>query len=259
MKYFCPFAVACMLVTPMSTAASHPRWAVRVSSDGHNYFIDQPNCHPLAYFLNDTAQLNYHHVPIQIQPGKTKDESADQTIGEVTGWKIVEVTHKIDDGALNLRLLLVERHAGEFCEIYHQEYLGHFGAGDEYGVYQDVLPAYFVNNGPETILATHDPVSGNGNWSDENYWTFDKDGPIDLCISETIREIEKQLLPKDLGVMKGGGFDIESLAFTSPVWGPKDGGCCPASGTVRIQFALKDHRLVVASQTFDPNKTITGI
>jgi hypothetical protein len=245
---------ASILTAGTSAPIDHPRWAVRVSYDGVNRLLDQPNCHALAYFLSDTAQLNYHHGVIHIQPGKTKDEAAHQTIGEVAGWKILQVTHKIDDGALYLRLLLVERHAGEFCEIYHQEYIGvPDEPADLYGVYDKVLPAYLVNVGSETVLGVNDPVSGNGNWSDEHYWSFDRDGPIDLSISEKIRDIENRLLPKGYGVMKGGGFNIEELSYSSPVWGPKDAVCCASSGTIQIQFALKNHRLTVVSQSFSPN------
>ncbi len=247
---------ASILTAGTSAPIEHPRWAVRVSYDGFsfNHFLDQPNCHPLAYFLNDTAQLNYHHVLIHIRPGKTKDEAAHQTIGEVAGWKILQVTHKIDDGALYLRLLLVERHAGEFCEIYHQEYMG--GGRDDplnpYGVYQEVLPAYLVKVGGETLLAVRDPVSGIGNEFDEEYWSFDKDGPIDLCVYELIRDVAKKLLPEDWNIVKGDGFDVEYLSYTAPVREIRPDVL--TGGNIQIQFALKNHRLIVVKQNLTQAK-----
>jgi hypothetical protein len=238
--------VACALARPTVAVPNHPRWAVRVSSDGFAYFIDQPNCHPLAYFLNDTSRLNYHHILVRIQPGKTKDEAKSQRIGEVAGRTIEQVTHQINDGELFLKMVVVERGAGEFCEIYHQEWMAD-------AFYLDVLPAYLLKVGSETILVTHDPLNGNGNWYDEHYWTFDKDGPIDLYVTEKIREIQEKLLPEGSGVMNGGGFDVQNLTYVTPVWGPNDAHCCPEGGSIQIKFALKDHQLTVVSQTFNPN------
>jgi hypothetical protein len=229
----------------MLAVPDHPRWVVRVSSDGFAYFIDQPNCHPLAYFLNDTSRLNYHHILVRIQPGKTKVEAKSQRIGEVAGHTIDQVTHNINNGELFVKMIVAERRADEFSEIYHQEWMG--------GPYQDMLPAYLLKAGSETILATRDPLGGNGNWYDEHYWTFDKDGPIDLYVSEKIRKIQKNLLPKGSGVMNGGGFDVHNLTYVTPVWGPSDAHCCPSGGSIQIKFALKDHQLVVVSQSFEPN------
>jgi hypothetical protein len=246
MRLVLTFFLACLVAAPAIAAADHPRWAVRVSSDGHAYFLDEPNCHPLAYFVNDTSRLNYHHIIVKIQRGQTKDEASSRDIGEVDRRKIIQVSHKIDDGELFLKMIVAERATGELCEIYHQEWLGD-------GFYNEVLPVDFVKVDSQTVLVTADPVSGNGNWFDEHYWTFDKDGPIDLCVSEKIREIEKQLLPKDASVMKGGGFDLRALAYSTPVWKETDGGCCPSGGMIEIKFALKDHQLVVLSQNFKSN------
>jgi hypothetical protein len=253
MKYVIAVVAGAVLAASTPAQINHPQWAVRTSYDGANHFIDQPSCHPLAYFLNDTARLNYHHSIIHIEPGRTKDETKSLTIGEAEGWNIVQVTHKIADGALFLRLLLVERHAGEFCEIYHQEYMGvPDEPADLYGVYDKVLPAYLVNVGPETVLAVNDPVSGNGNEYDEHYWTFDKGGPIDLCVLEKIKETEKTLLPKGSTLANGGEFNIEQLTYEAGVR-PQNGSTC-CGGNIQIQFALRDHRLIVASQNFNPTK-----
>ncbi len=247
MKSFVALIAACALASPIFGATDHPQWAVRVSDDGGGYFIDQPNCHSLAYFLNDTARLNYGHPLTHIKPGKANHESQSQPVGEVAGWKIFEVRHKINGGQLFLRLLLVERHAGELCEIYHQEWMG--DPDNPYGVYQEVLPPYFIQIGAETLLAVRDPVSGNGYEFDEHYWSFDKNGPIDLCVDEAIREVTKTLLPADWVIARGGGFDAEHLTYANAPLERTSG----RYGTLRIQFALKDHRLIVVSQKFNPN------
>ena len=102
-------------------------------------------------------------------------------------------------------------------------------------------------------MATHDSVSGNGNWYDEHYWAFDKDGPVELFVTERINKIQESLLPKDFGVMNGGGFSLENLTYATPVWGSDDGHCCPSGGSIQIKFALKDHQLFVVSQSYNRN------
>lgn len=251
MKSLLTLIAACALASLALGATAHPRWAVRVSSDGFAYFIDQPNCHPLTYFLNDTARLNYQkHWIIHIKPGKTNDEAQSRPVGEVAGWKILEVRHKINGGRLFLRLLLIERRAGEFCEIYHQEWMGD---PDNFlsplAVYREVLAPYLVKAGSETLLAVRDPASGNGYEFDEHYWSFDKNGPIDLGVDEVIRDVEKRLLPENWTITKGDGFNAERLTYTAAPLERTSG----RYGILHIRFALKDHRLVVVSQNFSPN------
>jgi len=240
-------AALAISAAPKPATPDHPRWAVRVSSDDHSYFIDRPICHPLGYFRGNASNLNYHHTgTVHIESGTTKDEVESHQVGQVAGYAIYQISHDIHGGELRLKMLVVERAAGEYCEIYHQEWMGE-------GLYSDVSPAYLLTAGSETILATHDVVTGDGNWSDEHYWAFDKEGPIDLYVSEQIREIEKKLLPKGLAVMNGDGLDIQSLTYFTPVWRPVDAQCCPLGGTLRIEFAFSGHHLVVASQTFKSN------
>jgi hypothetical protein len=211
------FGALSVLAVSSPGAPDHLTWAVRVSSDGHNYFVDQPNCHPLAYFLKEAAMLNYDHsATVHIEPGKTEDEAKSQRIGEVAGRPIEQINHAIDidDGKFFLKIIVVPRGESEFCEIYHQEWMG------DSRLYREVNLASLENVGSETILVTYDAFSGNGNWYDEHYWAFGKEGPIDLGVTEKIQEIQKSILPKNFGVMNGGGFSLQDLTYTTPVWGP---------------------------------------
>jgi hypothetical protein len=203
--------------------------------------------------MSDTPRLNVHHSLVRIQPGMTKDEVKAQRIGEVGGHTIEQVTHNFNEGQLFLKIIVVGRGADEYCEIYHQEWM-------DGGFYQDVQPAYLLQVSSEPVLATHDPLGGNGNEYDEHYWTFDKDGPIDLCVTEEIRESLEKLLPHGSHIMNGGGFDVRNLAYVTPVWGPHDAHCCPTGGTIRIKFVLQEHRLSVLNQSFQPSlgKATTG-
>ncbi len=224
----------------------HPRWAVRVSSDGFSSFIDQPNCHPLDYFARGLSHYDYQHPLTRQQQSFVQDTFSSRPIAEIAGFKVLQLEHRINDHDFRVKSLVIQRAPSEFCEIYHQEWM------DE-NFYQDVLPASAVDIGSEAILMTHDSLSGNGNWFDEHYWSFDREGPIDLLVSEKIRKIEDSILPKGSSVMNGGGFTVGNLTYDSPVWGPKDAHCCPSGGNIYMQFALKDNRLVVVSQGYKAN------
>jgi hypothetical protein len=100
------------------------------------------------------------------------------------------------------------------------------------------------------ILASTDLISGNGGRREELYWSFDKEGPIPLVANDKIGEILKKLLPKGLIIMNGGGFDIRKLIYSIAVWREGDPRCCPTGGSIEMKFVLKDHLLVVVSQSY---------
>ena len=235
----------CVAAVQSFAASDAPRWSVRVSSDGHGYFIEQPNCHPLKYFLRDTARLNFHHYTLfHIEPGKTEDQANSRSIGEVGGYAIEQVSHEIDGGEFSLKMIVVGRGRNEFCEIYHQEWMAK-------NFYQDVHPAYLVRVRSAMILVTRDVFSGNGHLIDEHYWAFDGKGPIDLRVTETIRDIQKKLLTNGL-TANVGGFDVENLTYDSPVWGPNDPRCFPSAGRIQIKFSLHNHQLAIVDEKFVP-------
>lgn len=196
------------------------------------------------YFSSDPKRFDYGDDLLVKQPADLKDKVESQRIGRIAGYTVYEVVHNINDGDLVMKMILVERKASEFCEIFQQQY-------DSVSVI--VEPAYFVNGKPETILATSDRVTGTGAFLIEEYWTFDENGPIPLDASAKISEITQKLLPPGRTIMNGSAFNIETLSYSTPVWKPGDAHCCPSGGSVHIQFALKNHRLTVVSQGFDPN------
>jgi hypothetical protein len=237
-------AVVCTLVNSSLAVEAHPRWAVFTSSGKGERYIDQPNCHPLEYFAGDPKNFDYDNDLMNKQSSDIKDSVESMRIGELNGHSIHQVIHNINKGEVVMKMILVERKPGEMCEIYYQQFDAQIVI---------VEPAYVVNVSSEPVLATDDSVSGTGHFIEEQYWTFDKDGPIALNVRERIKEITTDLLPDGLEVENGGGFEIQALSYTMPVWKPDDAHCCPSGGTVHIQFALKDHHLVVVDRKFGPN------
>jgi hypothetical protein len=217
----------------------HPRWAVHVNN-GLDFYIDQPSCHPLEYFLHDPQRFDYGSdlAGITVQP--IEDAVQSKAIGDVAGYTIRQIIHDINHGEIVMKMILVESKGGEVCEIFHEQYPADAAA---------VKPAYLVTSGSERILATTDPLRGNDGEAVEDYWTFDEEGPIELDVIDQIMEIEHKLLPSDLRIRKGGGFDVRTLTYSMVAWKGEDANCCPTGGRIEINFALRDHRLVAVSQS----------
>jgi hypothetical protein len=216
------------------------------------------NCHTLEYFTdaNHLKDFNYvHHIP-KPYPEGISDEVESKRRGEINGFGVYDVVHRVDASELPedwahfsyppglIKMVLVTRKPGEFCEIFHEQ--------DSDGVFT-AAPSYFVDVGSERILAAHDPIPGNGNYFNEAYWTFDKDGPIPLDLS-IIKETVDKVLPANMHVYRGVGFDIETLTYDMGLTqDPASGECCGSrGGAVHLEFVLTDHQLVLISQKFDP-------
>jgi hypothetical protein len=224
----------------------HPRWAVLVASDNRSWYIDEPICNSQEYFSFSGApqRFDYDHELSQKTPSEIKDKVYSQPLGGAPGYPVRQINHVINGNELTIKMILIQRKPNEFCEIYHQQLSPDMVSAE---------PAYLVQVGPETILASTDPWTGNSGQRQDVYWTFDKDGPLWLDVDSKVEEALKEFRPKEFIIMGGGGFDIRTLTYGMPLWKPSDPHCCPTGGSIEIKFALKDHQLVVVSQSYKEN------
>lgn len=231
-----------LLASAQANPPAHPRWALHWYSGKGDFWIDHPSCHPLQHFLAEPKSFDYGDDLFGKQPAIISDSVESQPIGAVKGFAIYDVVHKIDEGELFMKMILVERRAGEFCEIFQQD----FSPGEVV-----VKPPYILDADSEPILATQDSVTGTGGSVIEDYWTFDKDGPIPLNLS-IIAQTTRNLLPDGLSINKGY-FNIGTLLYEVDISKKDDANCCPSGGRITIKFTLKDHQLVVISQEHTPS------
>jgi len=224
--------------------AVHPRWSLHWVSGKGSFWVDQPNCHPSDYFLSNPKQFDYGQDLFGEKPTAIKDTVKEENVGEIEGFAIRQVLHAIPRQGWNLfiKIILVERKAHEFCDIFNAEYDASM---------ESIDPAYIVEINSQKVLVTHDRVSGTGNWYVEQYWTFGKDGPVPLELS-IVEQTLKKLLPAGREVRKGGGFDVERLCYAMPVWQREDANGSPSAGVVQLRFELQGHQLVVVKQRYDP-------
>jgi hypothetical protein len=139
-------------------------------------------------------------------------------------------------------MILAERKPGDFCEIF-------FESNTEL-VLRSFEPSYFVTVDSQMVLVSRDPKDGNCGCFSEGDWTFDKDGPMFLDVSNVIDEAVQKLLPPGAGLWHGEGFDIQTLTYS---YGFENG---PNFGIIRMKFVLKNHKLVIVSQELGPGHVV---
>jgi len=234
-----------------SLATNADQWVVRVpetyqvqTSEGLKRLpfpdgIKQTHCDVLRDFLKNPRQFDYNK---QIR-NYADDKVTSKRIGKIEGFAIYDVIHQFDDGEQAtsdwyIKLILIERAPGEFCEIFDEVSDGVFF----------VRPSYLTRADSVTVLVSEDPVNGNCGCYSSGYWTFDRRGPIFLDVGDVIEEAQKRDVPPGLGPWHGAGFDIQTLTYSYGFSGTALGS---GGGTLRLKFALKNHQLVVVSQDFD--------
>jgi hypothetical protein len=250
------FLLALSLLCPPATPQNIPsnvRWAVKVAGRDQRQNKGS-NCHSFEYFTDSSHLKDFdyvHHIP-KPYPDGINDEVESKRRAVINGFAVYDVVHQIDAGEAPadwlhfsyppglVKMVLVERNPGEFCEIFHeQDSDGEFTAS----------PSYFVDVGAERFLAVHDPIAGVGNYFNEAYWTFDKDGPIPLNLS-IVKETVDKLLPPHVQVYRGIGFGIETLSYDMGLIQDTDNGSL-RQGFVHLTFALKDRQLSIVDSKFD--------
>jgi hypothetical protein len=241
----------------LRSASGDSAWAVRIQTAEVANPPVRLECHPLPYFLEHWEEFNYGAGELGPYPTDVKDSARSRRVGAIDGYAIYDVIHTITTGGESIdprsaylptviKMILVERMPGEFCEIFNEE---NFAGHDLI----DVGPSYMVDVDSQKFLATHDQVNGTCGCYNEAYWSFDKNGPI-LLDSRIIWDAVKklvQLLPTGSHEPSNSwpGFDIQNLSFGPFRWWKDDG----AGGNIYIKFALTNHQLTVASQTIDDN------
>ncbi|MGA8030656.1 MAG: hypothetical protein WB992_26225 [Bryobacteraceae bacterium] len=239
-----------LLIAVFTGTLSIAAWQRDVFS-GKGEFLDKPAPHALAYFTRDPflrddgddfcadctpggkAAVHVHH--------KFKTEL--KKVGVLQGFAIYDLFYYFDEqvesGEIGWKSILVSVSPGLFREIYHLQ-----------PTQAQIGPAFFLTAGTTELLGTRDLIPGTGNNYYEDYWWFGSEGPIRINI-ELIGEVLKSLLPVGYGVWKGGGLDMKSLTFQSPVWKNSDANCCPSGGIVHLKFRLDRGHLIVTEKYFD--------
>ena len=230
------------------------RWSVY---DGDHYY--PPSCHQLSYFSGSPLRFDRRGELAKWKPGSFTVHSWANLLGTVQGRRIYQVLQYLQprgapaEGAeyeeFGMKRLVVERHPNEFCMIFEEQ--------GTLGPFADVVriePAEFTRVEGESVLLTHDLVSGNGGYTIDGAWAFDNGVPVSLLgpLNASIARALKEFLPPGCGIRPNrNGLDLEHLRFLAGVWpsneGSEEGGC---EGTVLFKLGMRDRRLVVVDKRY---------
>ncbi len=202
---------------------------------GKGVFWTSPECHPRDYFagsplLFDFEQDLYHQTPADLS------YSADVVdLGVAAGRQVVQVIQHIEEihtgEHLTAKRVLVQR-GEQFCLVYQQLY-------DSAQVV--VRPASLFTFDAKPVLKTMDPI-GMHSWNEE-YWTFDADGPIHLDLAAARNRMRKAVPKGDDFVTYP--FDLKDACRKAIAVEP---GACRAcgvpDGSVIAKLALRGSDLV---------------
>jgi hypothetical protein len=108
-------------------------------------------------------------------------------------------------------------------------------------------PSRIIEVAGTPVLVSRHRVSGTGNFYFEDYFVFDRDKaiPINLGIDAVIAAELARTLPPGRSVWKGGGFDIDSLRYSSGVWNEHDANCCPTGGRIEMTLGIRGNTVIV--------------
>jgi hypothetical protein len=159
--------------------------------------LDTPVPHPLSWWTKDPLRLDASGDLLIGKPANdgaivtAQDYRVHQTVttlGTIAGFRIMQILTTIDAGPRIIaagwasageppaqwKSLLVQAGSQAGSE---DQYVEIYALQAESGLYQAMKPAAIYGVGPEAILGTYDPDSGNGGGCDDGYWWFDKSGP----------------------------------------------------------------------------------
>ncbi len=216
-------------------------WKLQVEGGKGEYWTN-PVCHPLAYFSESPLLFDYEQDLYKKRPEDIRFLSDVKPVGVIAERKIVEIdqdtTVVADNENLMMKRLLVQRSGDEFCAIYQQLY----GAEQV-----KVTPASIVIVSGEPVLKTMDQ-NGEHTWNEE-YWTFNADGPIHVDLS-AFRRTLSAVIPVGHSLFTTSSFDITGFCYKAILL---DDG----SITAKLQF--ENHRLIVAWKQWNPPGSVPPV
>jgi len=241
----------------------------RMVSTAKGITLDTPVPHPLSWWTRDPLRLDASGdlmIGASATDGKivtAEDYRVSQEVialGTVAGLRIVQVVTTINPGTrivssgwagaaeppAQWKSLLVQDGTGDrYIEIYELQ--------AEPGLFLPIKPAAIYGVGPDSILATYDPVSGNGGGCDDGYWWFDKAGVHAVDFSPLKQAIGRAIPPNSTYTSNCWALHPEKADLQS--WVQKaDAEChaCGGLGTIYAHYKIERGAAIPVSVRFEP-------
>jgi len=227
--------------------------------------------HPLSWWPNDPLRLDSSgdlmlgFKAADGQPITAKDYSVEQkitTVGVLSGHKILQLLTTIHPGTRVIAagfasadvsagewkdLLVASGNGDTLVEIYALHY-------DQGGLIKPT-PAEIFGSGPDAILGSYDPDTGNGGGCIDGYWWFDKQGPHEVDFSPLLEAISHAIPPDAKFMPLCWALHPKTLELNSWVE-RKDAEChaCGGLGQVYATYEIEKGAAKPVSVKFEPEQ-----
>jgi len=163
------FIAPAALATPAVAQSNSSPWYV-LAYGGKGRMYGPPTCHPLAFFSASVLPLDFDSDFFQQKPSELKTTTKFTLLGTMNGRKVYKAMLTVNAHPRpDMKVLLVERHPGEFCDIYQNQYA--------YDPTAEMDEAAILNISGRKVLKTFE--TDMHTWFLE-YWAMDKVGPVRL-------------------------------------------------------------------------------
>lgn len=225
--------------------------------------------HPLSWWTKDPLRLDTSgdlmlgFMTSNGQPVTAKDyETTEQVLplGELSGHRIVQVLTTIKAGRRVIAagfasddgkdgewkdLLVSSGMGGSFVDLYAL----HFDLGE----LVKKTSARIYGSGPDAILGTYDPDTGNGGGCLDGYWWFDQAGVHEVDFSPLTQAVSRALPANATFTSRCWALDPEKSELNS--WVQKNDATCHACGglgEVHARYRIEHGIAKPVSVRFDP-------
>ncbi len=187
---------------------------------------------PLDVYQRFPPPMNHRNFDSYAVPGKPRGNA--ELLGTLGGKRVYAVRY-----SNGLTGVLVERQADRYLPVLY------------------VNPELQIDHlqvmklGSEDLLAYSTTVPGNGHLTVDYYFTLDRGIPKSIHYQTVLSKELERILPRGYGILKGGGFNIDTLVFSNSVWEEGNAGCCPSGGSVNVVLGLEKAEFVVRSSHYE--------
>jgi hypothetical protein len=242
------FVVAAVLgfLVQLSILPQQRQWQCRSHTGKGDRTLVIQQAHTLQWFAEHLAEFDPEVAwRVRNEPGWNVIRTEIAHVGKFGGREVDDILFRIPTKRDPVAKLVVIGAGGQFRPVVWT--LADFD--------MFFAPSTIVNVSGVTVLVSRDRVSGTGNGFYEDYFVFDSSSglPVNPGFDTIIASELRMILPPGAAVLKGGGFNIQSLQYKQDVWKDGDPNCCPAAGTVEIQFAIRHNTAEVIAAAYHPS------
>ena len=231
---------------PGSRPKEQGRWLCWIYSGKGARAMTVSDAHPAEWFAHHIFEFDYElAVRLPVEPELRELRAEVRDAGTFAGHEVRDIEFRKPGSRDPMSKMIL------------------LGAGDQFRpvvfIIADTSVTFTVPHVARVagtgILVSRHGVAGTGNFYYEDYLVWDEalQIPVNLDVDSATLEETRRLLPAGREIRKGGGFDIDHLRYTAPVWQEGDPNCCPTAGRVEIQFELIGPALRVVTSRYDPD------